>query len=141
MQDETLNQEQHVWFTQACAIFAISAIEVLMYDYAKAKTGSPESQKLNLNGFKRKYRSQTTFYDWLGNELRPDSAYQFLRTERNKIVHRGQPNKTTRGAGRWADTHFFVGLSSKPVGQVCQECCTFVDATLAAAKRNYPELH
>lgn len=139
--DDTLTDELHIWYTQATVIFAIAAIENLMYDYGEHKTGkSMKEKRLELDDFKRMFASQTDFYRRLESDLSQNPLYQFLRAERNLIVHRGEPDKKRSGKGRWTNSHYFEGWKQQSIDEACQEICEWLTNLIDNAKRSYPEL-
>ncbi|MGI0080180.1 MAG: hypothetical protein ACRECH_11200 [Nitrososphaerales archaeon] len=122
--EDSLTNDEHIWYTQATVVFVVAAVENVMYDYAERKKGNTiKSRHLELDDFKQMLGSQTDFYDWLEKKEIQEPLYGFLRTERNLILHRGEPNKMGTAKGKWTTTHYFRGWS-QPVDAACQEFVT-----------------
>ena len=146
--DQSLSEPQHVWYAQATVIFAIAALENLMYDYAERKTGkSLKRTKLTRNDFRR--MSCTAFCDWLKQQEGQSCLYHFLRTERNLIVHRGEPPKKVKlvisqplgsGEATWTATHYFEGWERESIDHACKSLIQWAEGVIKQAKSRYPEL-
>jgi len=147
-----LGGQPYVWCIQAAVIFAISAVDILMYDYAERKTGKPvKEEKFTLEDFKRIFGFcfESQFYDWLNEQLNQNKLYIFLRTERHKIVHRGEPPKKHEleiiqplGSGQAKMRHrvFFEGWETQTVEEACQSLVEWVASLVGKAKREFAEL-
>jgi hypothetical protein len=95
-----IDDDRKKWYIQASVSFAIAASEVIAYDYAQFAGLQVDDSKLDLWGFRTSFPNEK-FYPWLSERLgvhnRQKSSdvirYSFLRNERNRILHRGEPDK------------------------------------------------
>ena len=146
--DQSLSETQHIWYIQATVIFAIAAIENLLYDFSERKTGKSLKQtKLTRNDLRS--MSCSAFCDWIEQQESRSPLYNFLRAERHLIVHRGEPPKRARlvisqplggGEATWTVTHCFEGWEQESIDDACRSLIQWVEGVIKQTKAQYPEI-
>ncbi|MGA2785862.1 MAG: hypothetical protein ABSF09_14325 [Candidatus Bathyarchaeia archaeon] len=141
-----INDPRIRWYIQAAASFAIAASEVLAYDHAR-KTGlDVENLTTNLLGLKDRFKDDK-FFGWLCGRLELDleeskksidgTRYAFLRRERNRILHRGEPDKNVKidiSASPISIFLYFEDWGSESCDVACERTIRFVESIISDAK-------
>jgi|SRR2546425_5140661 len=130
----TVMSDPFVWYVQASVVFAISALEILYFDYAERKGLVDKGKEVWLSNLKRKYEKEP-FFEWLNCELDKDRLFGFLREERNRIVHEGHV-KRKLGPERGI---IFNGWTDDTVDEAAQKIVNLASHLISEAKRRYPE--
>jgi len=148
-----LNEPQYKWHIQATASFAVAAIQILYYDYGVDKELFSRESRHDLEELKRRYPNHQFFW-WLWRKLELDipkderslnaRRYDFLREERNSILHRGERDKRKIeirqpvGSGPSSVTivYYFIGWDSEPCEEACENTITFAEGIIREAKNS-----
>ena len=145
-QAEKNDWDKSVWYLQASVLFSVSALEVLQYDFAEAAGLASKRENLGPKDFEKRARGKTKFYEWLHEELDAEPRYQFLRRERNLIVHRGEPPKGPKAIAKrprqpsTTVNAYFQGWEAETAHEACESMLNWADSLILTAKDRYPEL-
>ena len=138
-----VKQNEYKWYIQAAASFVIAASEISYHQYGvdnKIFEEDSEESRFGLKSLKEKF-PECEFFQWLFRKLEMDllhdrkspngRRYDFLRNERNDILHRGENDKKIVESEM-----FFDGWDSEPCAIVCEKTIEFIQSIIDEAKKS-----
>ncbi len=129
----TTGTDPFVWFVQASVVFAISALEILYFNYAERKALVEKGENVWLRSLKAKYAKDPLF-EWVNGELE-DGLFKFLHDERNRIVHEGHIKRKIEPEPGIV----FGAWTNDSVDDAVRKIVNLASRIISEAKRRYPE--
>ena len=137
------NVPEFTWNIQATVIFATDAVEVLRYDFAERYRLADKQARVGLSTLMARAKvKDLSFYDDLEIKCK-DTIFEFANTERNLIVHPGEPDKGPRviriNVGGRPRTSIQAQFRGRPrqADEDCFDLLSWVQQVIAKSKQDY----